>query len=84
MSTKEHDPLLKLAFLVSVSQIQGMSGVTMRVANILTNAFNFKDDKCWWTITKLAKVVKASKRQVGSAKNVFKKKNHTAVSCISQ
>ena len=75
MSTKQHDPLLKLAFLVSVSQIQGMSGVTMRVANILTNAFNFKDDKCWWTVTKLAKVVKASKRQVGSAINVFKKKN---------
>ena len=75
MSTKQHDPLLKLAFLVSVSQIKGMSGVTMRVANILTNAFNFKDDKCWWTITKLAKVVKASKRSVSSAIDVFKKKN---------
>ena len=52
----------------------------MRVANILTNAFNFKDDKCWWTITKLAKVVKASKRQVGSAIDVFKKKNIFKVS----
>ena len=72
MSTKDHDPLLKLAFLVSVSQIKGMSGVTMRVANILTNAFNFKDDKCWWAIKKLAKVVKASEKQVSSAIKVFK------------
>ncbi len=44
----------------------------MRVAVILTNAFNFKDDKCWWAIKKLAKVVKASEKQVSSAIKVFK------------
>ena len=49
-----------------------MSGVTMRVAIILTNAYNFKDDKCWWAIKKLAKVVKASEKQVSSAIKVFK------------
>ena len=49
-----------------------MSGVTMRVAVILTNAFNFKDDKCWWAIKNLAKVVKASEKQVSSAIKVFK------------
>ena len=49
-----------------------MSGVTMRVAIILTNAFNFKDDKCWWAIKKLAKVVKASEKQVSSAIKVFR------------
>ena len=49
-----------------------MSGVTMRVAVILTNAFNFKDDKCWWAIKNLAKVVKASEKQVSTAIKVFK------------
>ena len=49
-----------------------MSGVTMRVAVILTNAFNFKEDKCWWAIKKLAKIVKASEKQVSSAIKVFK------------
>ena len=44
----------------------------MRVAVILTNAFNFKAGKCWWSASKLAKVVKASKRQVNSAIDVFK------------
>ena len=44
----------------------------MRVAVILTNAFNFKEDKCWWAIKKLAKVVKASEKQVSSAIKVFK------------
>ena len=71
---KSHDPLLKLSFLVAISQIKGMSGVTMRVAVILTNAFNFKDDKCWWSASKLAKVVKASKRQVDKAIEVFKER----------
>ena len=72
MSTKDHDPLLKLAFLVSVSQIKGVSGVTARVSIILTNAFNFRKDKCWWSVSKLAKVVQASERQVKSAIKVFK------------
>ena len=49
-----------------------MSGVTARVAIILTNAFNFKKDKCWWSASKLAKVVKSSKRQVDSAIEMFK------------
>ena len=49
-----------------------MSGVTARVAIILTNAFNFRKDKCWWSARKLAKVVKASKRQVDSAIEMFK------------
>ena len=49
-----------------------MSGVTMRVAVILTNAFNFKDDKCWWAVKKLAKTVKASEKQVSTAIKVFK------------
>ena len=44
----------------------------MRVAIILTNAFNFKDDKCWWAIKNLAKVVKASEKQVSTAIKVFK------------
>ena len=72
MSKKDHDPLLKLAFLVSVSQIKGVSGVTARVSIILTNAFNFRKDKCWWSVSKLAKVVQASERQVKSAIKVFK------------
>jgi hypothetical protein len=72
VSTKDHDPLLKLAFLVSVSQIKGVSGVTARVSIILTNAFNFRKDKCWWSVSKLAKVVQASERQVKSAIKVFK------------
>ena len=46
----------------------------MRVAVILTNAFNFKDDKCWWSASKLAKMVKASKRQVDKAIEVFKER----------
>ena len=44
----------------------------MRVAVILTNAFNFKDDKCWWAIKKLAKTVKASEKQVSTAIKIFK------------
>ena len=72
MSSKEHDPLLKLAFLVAVAQIKGLSGVTMRVAILLTNAYNFKSDKCWWTVSQLAKKVKSSKRQVSSAIQSFK------------
>ena len=50
-----------------------MSGVTARVAITLTNAFNFRKDKCWWSAGKLTKVVKSSKRQVDSAIEVFKK-----------
>ena len=46
----------------------------MRVAVILTNAFNFKAGKCWWSASKLAKVVKASKRQVDKAIEVFKER----------
>ena len=75
MSSKEHDPLLKLAFLVAVAQIKGLSGVTMRVAILLTNAYNFKSDKCWWTVSQLAKKVKSSKRQVSSAIKSFKENN---------
>ena len=75
MSSKVHDPLLKLAFLVAVAQIKGLSGVTMRVAILLTNAYNFKSDKCWWTVSQLAKKVKSSKRQVSSAIQSFKENN---------
>lgn len=75
MSSKVHDPLLKLAFLVAVAQIKGLSGVTMRVAILLTNAYNFKSDKCWWTVSQLAKKVKSSKRQVSSAIKSFKENN---------
>ena len=72
MLSKVHDPLLKLAFLVAVAQIKGLSGVTIRVAILLTNAYNFKSDKCWWTVSQLAKKVKSSKRQVSSAIQSFK------------
>lgn len=75
MSSKVHDPLLKLAFLVAVAQIKGLSGVTIRVAILLTNAYNFKSDKCWWTVSQLAKKVKSSKRQVSSAIQSFKENN---------
>ena len=75
MSSKDHDPLLKLTFLVAVAQIKGLSGVTMRVAILLTNAYNFKSDKCWWTVSQLAKKVKSSKRQVSSAIKSFKENN---------
>ena len=70
--SKIHDPLLKLSFLVAISQIKGISGVTMRVAVILTNAYNFEDDKCWWSISQLAKKVHSSNKQVSTAIQTFK------------
>ena len=73
--SKIHDPLLKLCFLVSISQIKKISGVTMRVAVILTNAYNFEDDKCWWSINQLAKKVQSSNKQVSTAIKTFKDLN---------
>jgi hypothetical protein len=70
--SKIHDPLLKLSFLVAISQIKGISGVTMRVAVILTNAYNFESDKCWWSISQLAKKVQSSNKQVSTAIQTFK------------
>ena len=75
MPSNIHDPLLKLTFLVSLAQIKGLSGVTMRVAILLTNAYNFKSDKCWWSISQLAKKVKASNKQVSTAIQTFKELN---------
>ena len=72
---KRHDPLLKLQFLTSFAQIQGMSGVPSRVAILLTNAYNFEKDKCWWSISQLAKKVKASNKQVSTAIQTFKELN---------
>ena len=69
---KRHDPLLKLQFLASFAQIQGMSGVTSRVAILLTNAYNFEKDKCWWSIKTIAKAVKSSEKQVSTAIKYFK------------
>ena len=75
MPSNIHDPLLKLTFLVSLAQIKGLSGVTMRVAILLTNAYNFNSDKCWWSIGQLAKKVKASNKQVSTAIQKFKELN---------
>ena len=72
MSSKVHDPLLKLTFLVSLAQIKGLSGVTLRVAILLTNAYNFESDKCWWSISQLAKKVQSSNKQVSTAIQTFK------------
>ena len=69
---KRHDPLLKLQFLTSLAQIKGVSGVTSRVAIILTNAYNFEKDKCWWSIKTIAKTVKSSEKQVSTAIKFFK------------
>ena len=69
---KRHDPLLKLQFLASFAQIQGMSGVASRVAILLTNAYNFEKDKCWWSIKTIAKAVKSSEKQVSTAIKYFK------------
>ena len=69
---KRHDPLLKLQFLTSLAQIKGVSGVASRVAIILTNAFNFEKDKCWWSIKTIAKAVKSSEKQVSTSIKFFK------------
>jgi len=47
----------------------------MRVAVILTNAYNFEDDKCWWSISQLAKKVQSSNKQVSTAIQTFKDLN---------
>jgi len=47
----------------------------MRVAVILTNAYNFEDDKCWWSISQLAKKVQSSNKQVSTAIKTFKDLN---------
>ena len=52
-----------------------MSGVPSRVAILLTNAYNFEKDKCWWSISQLAKKVKASNKQVSTAIQKFKELN---------
>ena len=44
----------------------------MRVAVILTNAYNFESDKCWWSISQLAKKVQSSNKQVSKAIQTFK------------
>ena len=52
-----------------------MSGVPSRVAMILTNAYNFEKDKCWWSIKTIAKAVKSSEKQVSTAIKYFKEHN---------
>ena len=51
---------------------KGVSGVAKSVATILTNAFNFEKDKCWWSIKTIAKVVKSSEKQVSTLIKFFK------------
>ena len=52
--------------------MQGVSGVASRVAILLTNAYNFEKDKCWWSIKTIAKAVKSSEKQVSTAIKYFK------------
>ncbi len=77
MSTKDHDPLLKLDFLFVLSHLRKpmkLGSVALAVATKITYRFNFEKDKCWWTIKQLAEFVQCTERQVYSAKNIFEEK----------